>query len=72
MTGRLRRAVGEGRPQPVADPMRQDYDGMIRHAFDGGFDHVLVCNAGLLGGPYPAGIEVVARTPQFALLRKAR
>lgn len=72
MTGRLRQAVGEGRAQPVSDPMRQDYDGLIAHAFDGGFDHVLVCNAGLLGGPYPQGTEVVARTAQFALLRKAR
>jgi hypothetical protein len=72
MTGPLRQAVGEGRPKPVEDPMRQDYDGLIRSAFAGGFDSVLVCNAGLLGGPYPQGIEVVARTKQFALLRKAR
>ncbi|HXS06726.1 MAG TPA: hypothetical protein VN723_08060 [Rhizomicrobium sp.] len=72
MTGRLRQAVGEGRVQPVLDPRTQDYDGMIRRAFARGFDHVLVCNAGLLGGPYPRGVEVVARTPQFALLRAAR
>jgi hypothetical protein len=72
MTGALRRAVGEGRPLPVADPLHQDYDGMIRHAFDAGFDHVLVCNAQLLGGPYPAGVEATARTAHFALLRKAR
>ncbi|HEY2836477.1 MAG TPA: hypothetical protein VGI89_07900 [Rhizomicrobium sp.] len=72
MTGLLRQAVGEGRPKPVEDPMRQDYDGLIIRAFDGGFDHVLVCNAGLLGGPYPQGIEVMARTRQFALLRKTR
>src|SRR5580698_569593 len=72
MTGALRRAVGEGRPLPVADPLHQDYDGMIRHAFDAGFDHVLVCNAQLLGGPYPASVEATARTAHFALLRKAR
>ena len=72
MTGRLRAAVGEGRVQPVIDPARQDYDGLIRHAFAAGFDHVLVCNAELLGGPYPTGIDVIARTNQFALLRKTR
>ena len=72
MTGRLRQAVGEGWPKPVEDPMHQDYDGLITNALDSGFDSVLVCNAGLLGGPYPQGVEVVARTGQFALLRKAR
>lgn len=71
MTGRLRQAVGEGRPVPVFEPMRQDYNGIIAHAFAVGFDHVLVCNAGLLGGSYPGGVEVAARTGQFALLRKA-
>lgn len=53
----------------VTNEMTADFNPYMIAAADAGFDHLLVCNPGLLTHAFPAGMDVVARTPRFALLR---
>ncbi|MEP6830638.1 MAG: hypothetical protein ABI963_09885, partial [Rhizomicrobium sp.] len=46
-----------------------DYYRTMTAASSAGFDYLLVCNAQLLTGPFPAQLQLVARTAHFALLR---
>lgn len=53
----------------VTNEMTADFNPYISTAAASGFDHLLVCNPGMLTHPFPVGMELVARTPRFALLR---
>jgi hypothetical protein len=55
--------------EPVPYANAKDYRPYMTAAGAAGFDYLLVCNAQLLKHPFPPGLELVARTPRFALLR---
>ena len=51
---------------------RDDYNRQMTAAASAGFDYLLVCNTQLLKQPFPPGLEKIAATPRFALLRAVR
>jgi len=53
----------------VTNEKTEDFNPYMLTAAASGFDHLLVCNPGMLTHPFPAGMDVVAATPRFALLR---
>jgi hypothetical protein len=53
----------------VTNEMTTDFNPYMTAAAAAGFDHLLVCNPKMLTHPFPAGMDVVAQTPRFALLR---
>lgn len=73
VTGRLKKAMADLLiDAPVPNEKTRDYNPYIIAAFSAGFDDLLICNAQLLTQPFPRNLAVVARTPQFVLLRAMR
>jgi len=54
---------------PLPRPETIDYRPYMAGAIKAGFDYLLVCNANLLNLPLPAGLQVIAQTSHFRLLR---
>ena len=70
LTGRLKQA-DEALHTGTVIP-RDDYNRQMTAAASAGFDYLLVCNTQLLKRPFPPGLEKIAATPHFALLRAMR
>jgi hypothetical protein len=70
LTGALKRANDSlALNARIPTEMTTDFNPYLTAAAASGYDHLLVCNPGMLTHPFPAGMDVVARTPRFALLR---
>jgi hypothetical protein len=54
---------------PLPRPETIDYRPYMAGAIKAGFDYLLVCNANLLNLPLPAGLQLIAQTSHFQLLR---
>jgi hypothetical protein len=69
LTGRLRAALAKLPPGFAGGHNPPGYDDdVIARAGPAGFDFLLVCGAGQLTRPLPAGVVVAARTPRLTLL----
>jgi hypothetical protein len=55
------------RTEPVPYANATNYGPYMTAAGAAGFEYLLVCNAHLLTHPFPEGLELMARTPRFAL-----
>ena len=70
LTGALKRANDSlARNARVTNEMTTDFNPYMTTAAASGYDHLLVCNPKMLTHPFPAGMNVIAETPRFALLR---
>jgi hypothetical protein len=74
LAGGLKRSALElQKKMPVLpDEQETDFNSYMMAAASAGFDHLLICNRQLLTQPFPKGMELLAQTPHFALLRAGK